>query len=296
MALDCPHLAPWTLDDLARRKLAHGHRVHQHDGVWWRGLADQPFCEPLDPFLRLPRSGPRPAAVESLLGHRFLTTEPGDANAHYNPMVMEDLSQYRIERLDSRRRACVRRGLRRVTVRPVALDELLRDGWQIEDEAYQRNGFHRPPPRAQWERRVRDDYREPVEHHTLGAFVDERLVAFLTWYGVDGDLHLPIIVSGNEGNRRNAIDAMQFELLTAARESGRYRRAINTVHTRRASLDAFKESHLFRLRALPARLTFRPLVAPLLRRFRPQLFARIVGIDEAAAQRWRASLQAAAHG
>ena len=74
-------------------------------------------------------------------------------------------------------------------------------------------------------------------------------------------------------------DAIQFELLNAARESGLYQRAVNTVRSRSRSLDAFKEAHLFRMGALPARLTFRPFVALLLRWFKPHLFERMNGVD-----------------
>lgn len=299
--LDAQTMQPWPLDEYARRLMRRGHRrVHFHDGVWWTGHGDWPIAHALDPFLRLPRDV-RPSWRHAYLGRRRLIDDPTRANAHYNPMVLDDLPRYGLERLSERRRRGVRKGLKRVTVRPITPDELARDGWRIEMEGHRRNGWRRPPPRAAWPAHVAATYRAPIVDHKIGAFVGDRLVAYVCWYGVvypstqpDGVVQLPHLASSDEGLQLSAIDAILYTLLGALRDRGGYRCAINSIHSHRASLDAFKDSHGFRMQALPAELTLRPLVRPLLARFRPESLALLVGLDPERTHRWMVAARAPA--
>ena len=82
------------------RMLARKHPVHRHGGIWWVQVRKR-FCWPLDPFVTLPPRGCRPAWHCSVAGYHFLVEKPAEANSWFNPMLLEDVSTYGLERMDS---------------------------------------------------------------------------------------------------------------------------------------------------------------------------------------------------
>lgn len=286
-------VAPWTVDEYARRLAARQHPVHKHDGVWWFEVRRR-YCWCLDPFAVPPRDA-RPAWLRSCVGYQALVADPADANAFFNPMVLDDLPGYGIEKLGSFRRNRVRKGTKSLVVRPLNRpDEFRTYGFKIESEFYARTQWRAPPPEQDWPKHAERAFQDPTIDHMLGAFLGERLVAFMTWFGIERTAHLAHIASGEEGNRACANDALLYSWIMMLRESGQYDRAVYTIRSFKPTLDEFKESHLFRMCSIPIRLVLNPLVRIGLGRFRPHFLERLEGLDEAAARAWIQSARATA--
>mgnify|MGYP000150339536 CR=1 FL=1 len=279
----------WTVDDYARRMLARKHPVHRHHGVWWWQVRRR-FCWSLDPFAVHPPHGVRPAWTQALAGYQIVVAAASDANAWFNPMVLDDVPAHGPERLDGFRRNRIRKGLKLLTVRPLnSPDELIRDGWVIEREFYERTRWIAPPPEAEWPAAMRYSFREPVIDHKLGAFAGDKLVAMMSWFGLGRTAHLAHIASGEEGNKACANDALLAGWLWMLRECGGYDRAVYTVRSFKPTLDAFKESHGFRMMSIPSRVVLNPLLRLALPRVRPGYLERLLGLDERQARDWIAS-------
>lgn len=279
----------WPLDEYARRRIARGHSVHQRGGIWWQEVRRQ-FCWPLDMLAVLPGNVNGPTPTRALVGYHFVVADRTDSNSWFNPMLLDDVASYGLERMDSKRRNLVRKGLKSCQVRPLTRpDEMKRDGWQIETEFFERTRWHAPPPQDQWNERMDFSFREPVIDHKLGAFVGDRMVGYLNWCGIDRTGHLTHIATSHEGLKACANDALLYEWVNMLRESSAYDRATYAVRSFKASLDAFKDEHLFRLRALPARLVMNPILKLGLRRFKPDFMARLNGLDEAQSSEWLAA-------
>lgn len=283
----------WSVDEYARRMLARKHPVHRHSGIWWLQVRRR-FCWPLDPFVTLPPSGCSPAWHCAVAGHHFLVEKPADGNSWFNPMLLDAVATYGLERMDSKRRNLVRKGLKSCVVRPLMQpDEMTRDGWTVESEFFERTQWHTPPARDQWPAHIARAFENPVIDHKLGAFVNDRMVGYLCWCGIGRTAHLTHIATSHEGLKACANDALLFEWVDMLRASGQYDRAAYAVRSFKASLDAFKDEHLFRLRSLPARLVLNPLLRIGLKRLKPEFLARLEGLDDAAARDWLVSGRAA---
>jgi hypothetical protein len=277
-------MEPWSVDEYARRLRMRSHPVHQAGGVWWRQLRTQ-FCWPLDP-LAIVEPGATPALPHALFGYQARAEAAEQANSYLNPMMCEDVAGYALERLSSQRRNRIKRGLKQVEIRAVGEAELARDGWQIEHEFYGRTQWHPPPPPPLWQAQVRRSYSSPIVDHKLGAWVGDRLVAYLTWFGLEDTAHTNHLASSDEGNQLCANDALLYTWMEQVRASGRYRRATFSIRSLKATLDEYKESHLFRLQSLPARLMMNPLMRELLRWRRPTELERLVGLGTSEARVW----------
>lgn len=276
---------PWPVGEYARRLLTRKHPVHHHDGVWWFEVRPR-YCWCLDPF-EIPAHGARPAHHRSLLGFQTLVADPSRGNAYFNPMILDDVAGYGLQRLGAFRRNRVRKGIRSLTVRPLNRpDELRADGFEIETEFYSRTQWRAPPPRDEWPEYAELAFVTPTIDHLLGAFADEKLVAYMSWFGIGRTAHLAHIASGEAGNRACANDALLFHWIMMLRESGVYDRAVYTIRSFKPSLDEFKESHLFRLCSIPMRLVLNPLVRAGMRWLKPAHLSRLQGLDDAAARDW----------
>jgi hypothetical protein len=282
---DVDQWAPWTLDEYARRLIVRRFPVHRHDGVWWQQVKPQ-FCWPLDLLACIPESGVAPAAHCSLFGYQFVVATQAGATSYMNPMVCGDVATYGLERMEGTRRNVVRRGVRSVEVRPLTRDELVRDGWQIKVEFNRRTGWGRPLPREKWQAGVDRQFQEPVIDHSLGAFLGGRLVSFMTWYGADRSAHLTHIAASDEALRCSANDALLYFWMCGVRDSGFYDRAGYSVRSLKPSLDLFKDSHLFRMQSLPARLHLNPLARTFLRASKPAALERLAGLSSEGTRDW----------
>lgn len=278
----------WETDEYARRLAVRGHPVHCHDGVWWLAVRKR-YCWTLDPLMvEPPGRRVRPARRPALAGYQIRVTDPDEANGYFNPMVLDDLPAYRLEKtVDAARRNRIRKGLKVFSVRPLRVPEaLIRDGWKIETEFFERTNWHPPPTHDEWPEYCERAFRPPVIDHKLGAFAGERLVAYMTWFGIGRAAHVAHIASGHEGVKQCVNDALLYEWLRILRESGRFDRAVYSIRSFKASLDAFKEEHGFRMQSYPSRIVINPVVRVVLRAAKPQFVPRVMGLDAAGVRAW----------
>lgn len=287
MDVDRCHVESWTTDECARRLLARGHRVHQHDGVWWQCVRTD-FCWPIDWSSPL-RAGPQPSWRHAKVGFQHVVTNAAEGNSYLNPMVLDLAQGYGLEKLGSLRRNRTRKGLRSVTVAPITDGSpMIEDGFAIAVEFHERTQWGQAPDRAVWQARYENYPPDPAIDHLLGAFADGRLVAFMTWRGINRTADLCAINSGAQGFALCANDALLHCWVMMVQHSGLYDRVVYTVRSFKPTLDAFKQSHLFIMRSLPARLRLNPLVRAGLRVWRPDYLERLVGLDSDGTARWLA--------
>ncbi|MFO0973679.1 MAG: hypothetical protein U1A27_09610 [Phycisphaerae bacterium] len=275
----------WTVEDYARRRVARGHRVHRHAGTWWDQVGTA-FCWPLDPLAVLPPRGVRPAWTKSPAGYQHRVAEAAAANSYLNLMLLEDVPHYAIERLDSKRRNLVRKGLKGLAVRTPSVEEYRRDGLRVEQEFHERTRWKSPPAAAEWPAYVDFSYRDPVIDHKLAAFAGERIVGLLTWFGLERTAFVTHISSAHDGLKLCANDALLFTWASLLRDSGQYDRACFWLRSAKPSLDQFKAEHLFKPTALAARLVLNPVARLIAARWKPQHLERLHGLDEAGIRAW----------
>ena len=230
-----------------------GHRIHEHDGVYWETV--YPFyCKPAFVYKPLDR-GVRPARRRSLLGYDYQVRRPEHGNRSRSLMVLEraGLDGFNLQKLPSKKRNQVRRGLEHCGVQPLVDIEMhlermleinLSQAVRQENGAGAEASSHRYRVAAEeWRQRTRREFALPGREW-LGAFVDGVLAAYLRTHQVDGILIFYLTKADTAHLKSYPMDALYFTVLSKAAADPLCERIINgrPMHP---SLNHFKEGFLF---------------------------------------------------
>ena len=197
---------------------AGGDPVHFHRGVWWKHL-NRFFCMPCSLFERIDPRESWPDPRHALAGYLHLCPEGAESNATYPAIVDDTVKQYSVKGLASKRRSGMIRGaLAHVTVRPVSVDELARDGYEVYVSWHER---------VLWGRdRTRESFREWVlracsspKQMALGAFANNRIVAFVLPYATGEVVALSFLASHTDYLKLRPNDVLYHALLCIARQT-----------------------------------------------------------------------------
>lgn len=247
------------------------------DGRWWWRPKPQ-FAWPIDFFTPLDRP-PRLPICGARLGCQYpAPPEQADSRVHFNVIV--DLAGYDIDRVASQKRRAIRKGLKghdfvSLDPRDDATTEEARVVWNSH---VARTGWNTAFDAAQFAR-----YWRPLADHAgtnvLGVRDKEHgaLCAWLVARVVAGCVFIDTIASHSDRLENRPNDAIIFAALWQAARTAGARHANYFLRSGLETLEHFKQSLGFDSSGLPSKLALNPLVAALLRRYRPHLWQRLVG-------------------
>jgi hypothetical protein len=241
------------------RHLFHG--LHRHDGVWWNQVFPG-YAKPAFEFRALVPGSARPAKFKSLFGYRHQVPELAMGNQTMEYMVLEgeDLRRFGMDRLGSKTRNQVRKGLKLCQVREIAdLDAYLEDAREVcishskrladYRESYHVHHSHFVEHADSWRAQMRRDFVSKGRTW-WGAFCDDRLVGYMVMLQVEDVIIIEKMKLHVDGLPRNASDAIYFTALENATRNQSCNRILNSA-PQRGSLDRFKMHFLFKPTPLP---------------------------------------------
>lgn len=216
-----------------------GKQVHCHDGVWWVRTAPfyyKPVCE----FRPFAPGSARPHPLKALLGYSHQVPDAAQAtrSAQWNILQGEDLRTFSLERLRGKRRNLVRAGIRDCRVEFVdPIEPLLEEVRAINisqaRKFEQADAYGTFLPSEYYEThaaRWREDMRRIFSHaghRFVGAFVGDRLAAYVDLIQIEDVWMFGAVKSLQEHLPRRPIDALYFTILHLAAQSAECSRVVN---------------------------------------------------------------------
>lgn len=174
---------------------ALGYVIHQHDGVWWQ-LHGPFYWKPVVPYERIAPNAAHPAPHKSLAGYSHAVPDNERSNWAWPIVLLEWTAgrPFEIDDLPSKRRNCIRRGLKLCEVRRLeALEPHVADLQAINISARARTGVGKPVAYyTQQYSKWRDGLLERFKcegRDWWGAFCQGRLVAYYHTFDI-GDMML----------------------------------------------------------------------------------------------------------
>ncbi len=236
-------------------------RLHFHDGVWWDQIYPG-FARPAFKFRALVPRTVRPARSQSWLGYSHFVSETGQGNGAVRYMVLagDDLRDFGMARLDSKKRNQVRKGLKCCEVRDMSdLESCLEDAREVcvshaQRGASSRKAFHASPDffRNQadtWRMQMRRDFAGGGRSW-YGAWHEGRLIAYLVTLQVEDTVLVEKMKLHTDFLAFCPSDALYFHVLSRIAQDSACLRVINSS-PQRPGLDRFKEQFLFKATPLP---------------------------------------------
>ena len=253
-----------TEETFAQEEARLGKPVHLHDGVWWVQVAPG-YCKPVHEFHPFPPARSRPRLLKAWVGysHQVPDAAQGTRNMAWNVLQGEDLADFSLERLKSKRRNMVRGGLRDCRVDAMSPDETtLEQMRQINISqarrftAIQEKATFLPPDyyvaqASQWRADMLKLFGHSG-HQFFGAYVDDRLVAYIDLIRVEDTWMFGAVKSCDEDLKHRPVDALYFHILLSASQCGDCRRVVNGGGPdERPGLTSFKGEFLLKPVVVP---------------------------------------------
>ena len=230
-------------EELARSLGAAEDRVHYHRGVWWKQvLPTKPFfCVPCVRLTQVDHEESWPHPLCALGGFMHSSKPNAPTNGKYRAIVYEQVANYSISDLSRQVRQKVRRALPYVEVRVVDnLNDLLVDGYEVYVSWHNR---------VQW---GQDKTGRGLFHgwivrasrqkgfFPLGAYVGDKLVAFLLPHAVNGVAAIEFLASHSSFLKFRINDLLMHAFLCIARQTPDLGMADLGAVSAKASLNEFK--------------------------------------------------------
>ncbi|MBN1879727.1 GNAT family N-acetyltransferase [bacterium] len=236
-----------------------GHRVHHNDQIWWVRKAPY-YYKPLYEFGAFPAKQRRPKPFLSLMGYSHQVTDPAEATHQllWNILEGDDLAEFCLERLKSKRRNMVRGGLRDCRVeelgstppmleqmRQITMSQASRfEANQVKNTYLSRDYYEVHADR--WLKSIQELFAHRG-HRFFGAFVDDRLVAYVNIISIEDTWSFGAVKSDELFLKHKPVDALYYTILQMASACGECKRVLNGGgQNERESLAHFKREFLFK--------------------------------------------------
>ncbi len=247
------------------------------DGNWWWRVKVQ-FSWALDFFRPLSRP-PRLPLLRSALGCQYPTSE-AEANSltHFN--VIPSLANYDFARLGTKRRNMVRKALKLNEVAPLDLGnpKTYVEACEVWNSHVVRTSWSRKYTPEQFTQHWRPLIDMPGTR-VLGARrrSDGVLCAWLIVRGVAGTLYVDTIASHTDRLDVCPNDALVYSAVWNAARTQGFAHANYFLRSYLEPIEKFKRAFGFDPSGIPSRVIVNPLMAPILRAIKPQLWKRLHG-------------------
>lgn len=241
----------------ADAELERGKEVHLSDGVWW--LKKAPFYyRPLNKMRLIKPGSAKPKFFKALLGFSYRVESPVSRgyDLNFNMLCGENMNDYDIDKIPSKKRNQVRKGIKSCEVRLVEditpllpemktinilqakrFDSMGEFQDYLPAEYYETN-------EEKWRKEMLQVYSHPG-HSFIGAFVDNALAAYIDLIQIEDCWEFGAVKSHDEYFSFQPVDALYFHVLRAASRNPHCRFVINGGgNTERESLTKFKMQFL----------------------------------------------------
>lgn len=218
-------------ETFAQEEKRLGKSVHFHDGRWWVKTA--PFYyKPVHEFRPIFPKSARPHPIKAFAGYSHQVPDDTLANRKviYNILDGDNLRRFSLDELKSSKRRAIRKGLRDCSIEYYTLtDDNLEQMRLCNISLAERCEETREPgsflPASYYTTHI-GQWREDMislfnhkGHQFVGAFVTNKLVAYIDVVKIENTWSFSAIKSITEYLEHRPVDALYFSILTQAREA-----------------------------------------------------------------------------
>ncbi len=267
-----------TIEELVAGDSSVESRFHYSKGVWWREVKPF-FYQPAFFMERVVPHGGAPKPWLALGGYYHMVPDGCPANGSMVVVEVDDPGAYRLEAQSRSARRTIKRALATLRLRPITrLEDLLVYGYEVYQSWEERTAGLRVK-RSSFKIYKHWIEREFHQAHAmiLGAYLDGRLIGYLMGRAVQGVLELTKNVNDSRYWQFSASSALIYAWIRAAANNREIHKVTMGLKSHKPSLEEYKmrlgASHV----SYPAYIHLRPLVRPLVERFMPQEYHRLMG-------------------
>ena len=257
-------------------------KFHRSKGVWWREVKPffyQPaaFMTPITPHEMAP------APYVAIGGYYHVVPDGCNRNGSITVNEIADPAQYDLDRLRKGVRYSIRRALTTLQLgRVKSLETFLGDGHRIYsrwEEKFKDLRVKRSDPKVfrAWGTRLLAHPHKLI----LGAFDGDRLVAYIIAHAIEGVGELSKAFTDPEYYQLTPASALTYSYVKICGNNPQVGRACNGLRSLNVSLEQYKVSIGFRPVSYPAYISIPAPIRPLVRRFFPAQYRRLMGQYEA---------------
>ncbi len=265
-----------------------GHRVRRIDGIYWFNVYPRiympfPFQKILDPFQ---------INVSRILGKDGLVVRYPCAVKVGRPSyrIICDVKDYGLMSLKSKARNQTRRGLERCEVKQLDFSRYIEDALELNRDTLIRQQRSIPPDFEEYWRRY---FRccESVEGAEIwGAFVEEKLAAYLIAFRMENVSHILILRSKRELLKFYPNNALVFAYLEKTLTDDFINEVsigFESIQEGMGSLDHFKVGMGFRKEPVGQRIEVRPVLSIIFKTGLANIVEKILSCKKADERFWK---------
>jgi hypothetical protein len=267
-----------TVDELVSADSKVESRFHYSKGVWWREVKPF-FYQPAFFMERVASHRVAPKPWLALGGYYHMVPEGCPANGSMVVVEVDNPAGYRLEEQSRSARRTVKRALATLRIRPVVdMEDLLVHGYDVYQSWEERTSGVRVK-RSSFDVYKNWIAREFQQAHNmiLGAYLDGCLIAYLMGRAVQGVLELTKTVNDSRYWHFSPSSALIYASIVIAGNHPEISKVTLGLRSHKASLEEYKmrlgAAHV----SYPAYIHIRPLVRPLVARFMPREYHRLMG-------------------
>lgn len=241
----------------ADAELERGKEVHLNDGVWW--VKKAPFYyRPLNKMRIIEPRTAKPKFLKAFLGFSYRVESPVGRgyDLNFNMLSGENMKDYDLDKIPSKKRNQVRKGIKSCEVRLVEdITPLLPEMKTInilqakrfdsmgEFQDYLPADYYETNEEL-WRKEMIANYSHPA-HSFIGAFVDNALAAYIDLIQIEDCWEFGAVKSHDDYFSFQPVDALYFHTLRAASRNPHCKYVINGGgNSERESLTKFKMQFL----------------------------------------------------
>jgi hypothetical protein len=248
-----------TVDEFAEYRQAEGMKLVKIDGIWWAEVRPF-FYRPLFPFREIKPWSKRYPAKAFLGGVLHVVPSSIVTKSCINFHVYDNLQNYSLDLLSSKRRKVIRHCTAKFSIRPIPdLDEFISAAYPIYRVFYQRTNYWYKNERNEKEHFIAwaNNLYDLPKINKNGIYLDNKLSGVETSFRIEDIIFGDNLFSDNEGLRNDIIDF----LVHSVRESAAHTDAkyfFSGLPTGVTTLDSSKRMRGCQLLSLPAYCKINP--------------------------------------
>lgn len=268
-----------TMDEFALCQQAEGLKIVQVDGMWWVEIRPF-FFRPLFPFAQIDPQLLRYPAKSLLGGYLHGVPAGAAANSTMNFFIFDDLKNYSIRSLSSKRRKAIANGMRNFTARvltdqdefeatayEVYMSFQRRTNYSYKDERVNREAF------CEWAKSL---FRRP-KVAKVGIYYDSKLCAVETSYLVEDVIIGDTLFANDLGLKMDVTDFIYHTVREAAAQTDA-RLVFTGFPTGVKSLDQSKFIRGCKLLTIPAWFKINPVTLSVVKLFMKPSYEKLLKI------------------
>ena len=263
--------------EFARDRRAAGAKIIESKGRFWEEIRFG-FYQSVHWLSRMSAV----QAVQPTLfcwGYRTTLAET-DATAANGAMfvhLLQDVSNYDLELLDSRVRKHLRKSRKLVEVFELTGPALLKaEGFEVLRSSWTRTGYSSLPTKSTYQAAVAKTFT--TKSIILAGIINGKLGGYLEGYAVGSTAYMQNLIVATEYLSTQIGTLLRFEFVQVCRRSGEIREVVSGQHSREVpNLVAYKENTGFPVVKIPSVVHINPIIGPMLRRTKPHVYYRLTG-------------------